>query len=414
MMSKTLTFSLVSLLLLSIPLFGQDSEDDIFAEGVFDAAVAEGKASEDANKLVWLGGTSLASTTNLVLPTESGGYGSRSLFTGKAFLKATNPTIGSLYTSYSYNHTLWASATNPGLESLYASSFPDPDSPLYQLSEFHLSFDVGKLVFLRLGNQLLDWGASAIWSPSDFVNRRSTDPNAALDTRAGKPGLRVHIPFSAGNLFVFADASRSLTVGGVPQDLIETGSLAFKTDTTVLGWNVGIVGNFGKTSDPRLGLTASGAFAGIDLWGELGAVLPLEGYRGTYSTSVGGERSFGLDSEWTLRAEGFWNPDGADNISLTRTLLATGKFTPFYWGKAYFYGELLKKKLLGPDVTGSLSGTSNLSDLSWTSTASLRTTFPGLIPFSAFAQYNGGEQDREFTLGTGSAWTLGIRSILEF
>ena len=409
-MKKQYFLFLACFIFSSWALVAEDLEEDIFAEGAFDAVVAQGEASEEVNKLVWLGGVSLSSSTTLVIPSE--GYGSQGVFTGKGFLKATNPTVASLYLSYSYLHTLWASTDNPVLKSGYGKAAPDPDSPVYKLSEFHISFDVGKLVFIRVGNQLLDWGASAVWSPADFLNRKSADPNAALDTRAGKPGVRLHIPFASGNLFLFADSSRSLTATGIPRDLVKTGSLGFRTDTTFLGWNLGLVGNFGQTSDPRLGATASGALAGFDLWAEAGGVVPLGGHALTWSASLGGERSFGLDSEWTIRGEGFWNPEGQGDVALVPSTLSG--FTPFYWGKAYAYAELLKKKLLGPDVTGTLSATANLGDMSWTASAGLRTNFRGLIPFTLYSQYNGGKAEREFTLSTGGpAWTLGLRSFIE-
>ena len=70
-------------------------------------------------------------------------------------------------------------------------------------------------------------------------------PDAPVDSRVGKAGLRVHVPWSSGNFFLFADASRSLTSAGSPRNLIETGSLGLKADVTLLGWNLGLVGNFG-------------------------------------------------------------------------------------------------------------------------------------------------------------------------
>lgn len=400
-------------LLLAGPLAAQDGEDDIFAEGAFDSAVAAGQASEDVNKLVWLGGVTLASTTNLVIPDELGTYGTLSNFAGKGFLKATKPSVGALFFSYTYGHTLWA-ATNDGLlKTGYARQALDPAAPVYTLGEFHLSFDVSKVVFVRLGNQLIDWGASAVWSPADFINRRVADPNAAIDTRAGKPGVRIHVPWAAGNFFVFADASSALTKAGEPRDLLRTGTLALKADTTLAGWNVGLVANGGVEAPPRLGLTTSGQVFGIDLWGEAGGVVPLADHKLTWSASLGGERQFGVDGEWTLRSEGYWNPDGQGDVALTPAIL--GAFTPFYWGRAYLYAEVLKQKLLGPDVTGSLSATVNLGDGSWSSTASFRTAFPAILPFSLFTQYNGGPLQREFTLSTGGpAWTFGLRSLVEF
>lgn len=410
-MSRRWGWAVVALALAG-PLAAEE-EEDIFADGAFDAAVAEGQASEDKNKLVWLGGVTLSGGANLILPTDREAVASLSQFTGKGFLKATSPTVGSLFVSYTYVHTLWASTDDPALQTNWAAQAYDPDSPNYQLSEAHLSFDLGKTVFLRVGSQLVDWGASAVWSPADFINRRSSDPESAVDTRTGKPGVRVHVPFAGGNLFLFADASGSLTEAGVPRDLAETGTLGFRTDATLAGWNLGLVGNFGKSSDPRLGLTASGAVLGVDLWAETGAVLPLGDRDLTWAASLGGERSFGLDSEWTLRAEGFWNPEGQGAVDLTGTALA--EYVPYYWGRAYLYVEFLKKKLLGPSVTGSLSATSNLADQSWIATASLRTSFPGTIPVSAYVQHNGGPVSREFTLATGGpAITLGLRSVLEF
>lgn len=407
---KPLFLVLLALVFGSAVAFGL-SEDEVFADGAFDAAVAEGKAADDANKLTWLGGITLVSSTGLVLPEAATSYGSQSTFMGKAFAKATKPSLGSLFVSYNLSHALWSSTNDATLASGYTRAGVS-SSPQYSLSEFHLSFDVDKKVFLRLGNQLIDWGASAVWSPADFINRK-TDPTASIDTRAGKAGLRVHVPWAGGNVFAFLDASRSLTSGGAPKDLVEVGTVGLKVDTTIGGWNLGLVGNGGKTTDPRLGITGVGAVWGIDLWSEVGGALPLDGRNGSWAASLGGERSWGTDREWTLRGEGFWNPQGRGDTVLNGVQLVN--FAPFYWGQAYAYGELIRKKLFGPDVTGSWSATVNLSDRSWTSTASLRTAIGGLPPFSLYTQYNGGDNAREFTWATGGpAWTFGLRSIVEF
>jgi len=389
----------------------QSPDEAIFGDGAFDSAVAQGQASEEKSKLSWTAGVGLASTSTLVLPTDRGAYGTQSAFTGKGFLKATQPTVGSLFVSYAYGHTLWSGTDDGVLAGLYSQTSPNPAVPVFTLSEAHLSFDVAKVVFVRLGTQLVDWGASAVWSPADFLNRKS-DPTAPVDIRTGLPGVRVHIPFSGGNFFVFGDASKSV-VAGVPQNLAETGSVAFKVDRTVGGWNLGVIGDFGKTSNPRAGVTATGALGGIDVWGEAGGVLPVGGHELSYGISVGGEKTLGIDSEWTIRAEGFWNPQGHGDSALTGATLAN--YTAYYWGQAYGYTEVVRQKLLGPNVAGSVSATANLSDQSFTSTASLRTALPGTIPLSFYLQYNGGPKDREFTLPTGGpAVVLGLRSVLEF
>lgn len=394
---------------LTVPASGDEA---IFGAGTFDKAVEAGQASEDTNKLVWLAGLSLTSDNSFTVPAAGQTYGSQSLFTGKGFLKATKPETGSFFVSYLFDHTLWASSNDATLAATYGASSPNSFAPSFLLSETYLSFDFGKLVFVRLGSQLVDWGVSAVWNPADFINRKTQDLNATVDTRQGKPGLRIHVPFPSGNLFLFGDASRSIS-SGVVQDLSETGTLGFKVDDTILGWNMGVVGNFGQTSDPRLGLTVSGAAFGLDLWGEGGTVLPLANRSYAPAVSVGGEKTFGLDSEFTFRAETFWNPTGHGDTVLTGAAL-TG-FTPFYFGQNYAYAEFLDKKLAGTNISGSLAAVANVSDASYQATASLGTTLPKVIPLTFYVQYNGGPPNREFTLSAGnSSLTLGIRSVLEF
>jgi hypothetical protein len=53
----------------------------------------------------------------------------------------------------------------------------------------YYSFDVAKAVFLRIGNQLISWGPSAIWTPVDFINIQRASPLSTLDLRVGKPGM---------------------------------------------------------------------------------------------------------------------------------------------------------------------------------------------------------------------------------
>jgi len=69
-------------------------------------------------------------------------------------------------------------------------------------------------VFLRLGNQLISWGPSAIWTPVDFINLQRLNPLSPLDLRVGKPGLRIHVPLGISNVFLFGDFSG--TVSGSP------------------------------------------------------------------------------------------------------------------------------------------------------------------------------------------------------
>jgi hypothetical protein len=394
--------------LLATGLSAQD--EDIFAEGAFDQAVTTSQASAETTKLSWLGGVSLVSDTTLVLPQTLGDYGLQSLVSGKGFLKADKPDLGQFFVSYAFNHT-WASSTNvAAYQSAYKSAEPSLDTPKYQLSELYLSLDVSKVVFVRVGNQLVNWGSSFFWSPADFINQRPSDSQAAVDTRTGKPGVRVHVPFSGGNFFVFGDLSQSLDSTGATQDLTKRGSVAARVDATVAGFNVGLQGNAGQSSKPQVGATFSGRLFGVDLWGEYGATLPVNDYSYAWAGSFGGEKTW---DDWTLRGEVFENPDGHSDTKLVPSVLAG--YTPLRWGQQYVFGQLAKNKVLGDGLDASLTGLGNLSDASYQVSTSLSVHLPRLVPFSVSVKYNGGPELREFTLATGpNAWSLGLRSVLEF
>ncbi|MEI8094025.1 MAG: hypothetical protein WCG80_07435 [Spirochaetales bacterium] len=403
--------SFVTAMALAASLVAQDaSDEDIFAEGAFDQAVTTSQVSAEATKLSWLGGVSVQSDNSIIVPADHSIYGAQSLVAGKAFLKADKPDLGQLFISYAFNHT-WATSTNDaGFRTGFSQAAPSLDTPKFQLSEFHLSFDANKVVFFRLGNQLVNWGSAFFWSPADFVNQRPADAQAAIDTRTGKPGLRVHVPFAVGNFFAFADLSQSLDASGLPQDLLEKGSAAARVDTTLLGFNVGVQGSYGKTAKPQAGATFSGRLLGIDLWGEYGATLPVNDFTYSWAASLGGEKTW---EDWTLRGEYFENPDGHVDAELTFQLLKD--FTPFRWGQRYAFASLSKAKLVGDAIDASVTGIGNLTDGSYTVTTSVSTHFAKTVPFSLSARYNGGPAKREFTLQNGTdAWTFSLKSVLEF
>jgi hypothetical protein len=78
------------------------------------------------------------------------------------------------------------------------------------------------------------------------------------------------------------------------------------------------------------------------------------------------------------------------------------------------FASLSKTKLLTDAIDGSVSTIANLSDLSYTATASLSVRLPKTLPFSLSVGYNGGPTNREFTLRVPpGSFTLGLKSVLE-
>jgi len=125
----------------------------------------------------------------------------------------------------------------------------------YALSEFYAGFDIAKVVFLRLGNQLISWGPSAVWTPVDFINLQHVNPLSPLDLRVGKPGLRIHVPLGISNVFLFGDFSG--TVSGSPtlvvNDPLTTANVAARWDLTALGFEFALSGYWGASVTERYG-----------------------------------------------------------------------------------------------------------------------------------------------------------------
>jgi len=379
----------------------QAAEEDIFSAEAFDQSVAVSRQEEQANKLEYLvGGTFLYSNT-AVATERFDGYTAGGAFSGKAFVRLNVPTYGSLYLGYNLSHTL------------YLGDGGALDSPLptganlfentYALSEFYLSFDLGKRVFFRVGNQLLAWGPSFIWTPVDFVNLQRLNPLASVDLRRGKPALRVHVPFQRSNLFLFADFSRTVDPDTLEvYDLAKTTALAARWDLTALGFEFGLSGYFGyNLPATSFGLDLSGRLLGFDVYGEAALTADFPAETADYAASVGLQRSFGELKNWSVQAEAFYNSAGDADKSGYPTPGSPedtpGWFTPLYLGQWYAYAALAKKDLLGNFLDATLSGLLNASDLSYTVRLAAAFDPAGFLPFTFTLSYLGGGADKEFT-----------------
>jgi hypothetical protein len=395
------------------PLPAQEpSEEDIFSAEAFDQSVADSRKEEQANKLEYLvGGTFLWSNT--AVATEGfDGYTAGGAFTGKAFVRLSVPSYGSLYLGYNLRHTLYQ-GDGGTLDSTLAGA--DLFENIYALSEFYLSFDLGKKVFFRAGNQLLAWGPAFVWTPVDFVNLRRLDPLASVDLRAGKPGLRVHLPFKHSNVFLFADFSRSVDPDEPDVNDLARTALAARWDLTALGFELGLSGYFGYSLPASFGLDLSGRLLGFDVYGEgsLTADFPAEAV--DWAASVGLQRSFGELKDWSIQAEAFYQSAGQADTSAYPPPGALGWFTPLYLGRWYAYAALGKENLFANFLDATLSGLVNLSDLSYTLRLAAAFDPVGFLPFTFTLSWLGGGADREFTWYTGgNALSASVEVRFEF
>ena len=290
------------------PLPAQDlAEEDIFSTEAFDQSVAASREQEQADKLEYLvGGTFLWSNT-AVATQAFDGYTAAGAFAAKAFVRLSVPSYGSLYLGYNLRHTLYQ-----GDGGTLDSTLPGADlfQNTYDLSEFYLSFDLGKRVFFRVGNQLLAWGPAFVWTPVDFVNLQRLDPLASVDLRVGKPGLRLHVPMRQSNLFLFADFSRSVDLDEPDVDDLARTALAARWDLTALGFELGLSGYFGRDLPASFGLDLSGRLLGFDAYGEAALNVDFPAEAVDWAASVGLQRSFGELKDWSIQAEAFYQSAG--------------------------------------------------------------------------------------------------------
>ena len=384
-------------------IYAQDSTstDDPFSSNAFDTALAAGSSTDTKNKLEYLPGIFFVSEATGYSLTRSEGSGSDMRFYGKAFTKVTKSDIGSLYLGCNFNYFLYAAANGATFERFYQAQSVDPKNVSTTLSELHFSFDVKKLVFVRIGSQLLSWGASYFWSPEDFVNQQKSQAStiSAVDIRTGKPGVRIHIPIQPANVFLFTDFS-SVLKNGVVGNLSESVAQAWRVDAAISGVNIGTVGYVAKDKPAQIGFDATGNLLSADIYGETAfKFTDALNVAPDFSMSIGASKALGQEQNWAARGEFYYNDKGYGDTTISTVM--RGNFTPLYSGKYYAYAEISGTKFLTSILGVGLFGYMNLADLSYSSTLQLNFDIPGVLPFSVYGRYFGGRDDREFTSAFG-------------
>ncbi len=377
-----------------------------------------GDGSDVARIETLVGGTVVAQS-NTVVSGDFDSVQSLANASGKIFAKVSVPDYGALYIAYNASHYFFQGYGGD------ANAFQvfNPYAPGFTLAELHYSFDISKTLFIRIGNQLIAWGPSRIWSPVDFINLQKSDAFANLDSRVGKPGLRLHLPLSGANVFAFADfssmvvdGSGTLSIGGNP---METVNLGGRLDFTAGGaFEFGLTGYGGNNSPMRFGADFSGRVLGATAYGELALAPEYSDYTQTVQLSLGVSRSLDELKLWTLSAEGFYNSSGRDLSGLGASSYGTlpaSQRTPLYQGEFYAYAALAASELLSPSLSTTFSVLANLSDYSYSIKLAESFSFPRSVPFNLSATWVGGGKDKEFTrYGGDGAVSINLSTRLEF
>lgn len=391
---------------------------DPFDVSAFDQTVQQGTEQDSKAALETQFGGDFLFDASTATTADFDRYTAAGSFSGKAFVKVSVPDYGSAFLSYAFSKNVWQAAGGTWAVSPTASG--DLFDASFTPSEFYLSFDIAQSVFFRVGNQLLAWGPSFIWTPVDFVNLQRADPLASLDLRRGKPGVRATVPLGISNVFLFADLTGTVTPTGPGgslevNDPLEVVNLAARWDLTLLGFELALTGYVGSSIQNTYGFDFSGRILGFDVYGELAMAFPYSSYDFASASSLGFQRTFGELSYWSVAGEFFVNSAGTDDTASYPGLLVSGDFTPFYVGKYYAYAALTRAHIGIDGVGATLAGFMNFSDQSFLLRLSTTVSVPRLVPFTFGISFAGGGAGKEFTYFTGdNALAVDLRISFEF
>lgn len=274
------------------------------------------------------------------------------------------------------------------------------------LDQIWLKLDAARRLYFTIGKQPLRFGVGRFWNPTDFLNPSRRDPLAVIDERLGVSLFKVHLPFEAQgiNLYAIGDFEGSRA----PDELCA----ALRAEVLVGQTEFAVSGYHRKDRPITIGADVSSGLGPVDLYLEAAAVhldpvtawtgeldlgrLPFPRLpqpvdrRGDWIPQVvaGVETAFNISDEdsLTLAVEYFFNDAGTDRADLFPWLLFTGAYRPLYNGRHYAAALVIAA---GPgalnDTTFLASTIGNLSDRSWISRIDVRHSLRSFLSLDTFA-----------------------------
>jgi hypothetical protein len=251
------------------------------------------------------------------------------------------------------------------------------------IKEVFVDFNIANSVYFRAGKQVLQWGNGYFWNPTDLINiehRSFTNLNAL---RQGVFGLRSDVVFAPWwHLYTFVNLN-----GVTSTDIWDTAFaarsefLAGAVEFAASGWlKSGKIPVFGADlSMPlfwSLNLTSEASFS----WGDLSHKLdPVSGDypvvdQPVVKLDVGLSRTFDafdVQNRVLVNLEFFYNNVGYSQnmFELVPGFATSGYFQSGYYGQYYGAAFITINDFGTTNMTLTLSGLANFSDLSGTALA---------------------------------------------
>lgn len=294
---------------------------------------------------------------------------------------------------------------------------------ILSMKEFFADFNIGQVLYWRLGKQVLTWGRGFFWQPTDLINIEKYNVVNRDLLREGTYGLRLHIPYKTYfNLYSF------LNLGATPD--FQKYAVSVKAEGRVgpleaavsylgrpnrqpvwgldfsvgaRGWNFYGEGIYALEGQNDL-LTTANVSTNFIPWLQTNLLLP-QSYRlsnGYAKACIGVSKSFGRENKWMFGLEGYYNGEGYTNQVLADTNLQplfqyAGFYRSLEHGQWYTAAYLTRSELFNKTTTLSLTGVANWSDLS--ALVSLSATYSPIDYFTVNLRlpFYIGDSNREFT-----------------
>jgi hypothetical protein len=254
----------------------------------------------------------------------------------------------------------------------------------FLMKEAFVDANLANKVYFRVGKQVLKWGRSYFWNPTDLINLENKDFFDLDKNREGTTGVKVHIPSGVKrNIYFFANLGKADSLG----DDSLAGQyewLVGKSEMSLLTW-------YKDGYQPVFGYDISSRIGKVDWWGEISlfngkdlkkldcetaSLLSEAGYSFKVSIGCGKYFDYGeIKDRINLIGEFYYNQAGYDDNYYQKIAAETDpnkrnilineymkEYQPYHNSKYYFavFGSV--SKFLIPELTLSINGIANLVD----------------------------------------------------
>lgn len=297
------------------------------------------------------------------------------------------------------------------------------------IREIFLDFNINRQVYIRTGKQVLQWGRSYFWNPTDLISTEHRDFFQLNRRRDGSYGTRVHVPFGAAqNIYIFLNQQNATNIDKI--------AVTAKYEFLVGNSEIGLSTWQKRNAVSLYGIDFSSRLGDLDIKGEstfsygenpsrvalVKSIPTLYTVRGEWTN----KSTITLQKNWdwdiperiSLTGELFYNSHGYDQSTFGNPLIKAALFNNNLYVPNMnnrWYGAIFSTVAQFPihDMTLGFNTISNLSDASNITGCSLTYAPLAHLTFSGTAYCYWGDPNGEYTYA-GNSLSAEFSGTVEF